>query len=251
MTKCIPLFKSHYSIGASILTIDDPAKTIEGGPSSIIKIAKDNGLKEVFLVEDSVSGLIESFESFQKAEIKLILGYRVTCCDDLEVKDEESRKSNHKVIVFPRNEQGRLELIKIASRAAKDGFYYEPRLDLKYLNEVWSDNLLLAIPFYDSFIYQNTMTFSQIVPEFSEIKPVYFIEENDLPFDEIIKKAVENYIGENGETQFVKSIYYEKRADFKAWQTFKCIDKRTSLGVPNMEFCSSAEFSFESWKEKL
>ena len=39
----IPLFKSHYSIGKSILTLKPPAKVQKGGADSIIDIALDAG----------------------------------------------------------------------------------------------------------------------------------------------------------------------------------------------------------------
>ena len=48
----LPLFKSHYSIGKSILTLNHPDKFEEGGPDSIFKIAQDHDLEQVILVED-------------------------------------------------------------------------------------------------------------------------------------------------------------------------------------------------------
>ena len=42
----IPLFKSHFSIGKSILTLESPDKDKEGGSDSIFSIAKENSLKE-------------------------------------------------------------------------------------------------------------------------------------------------------------------------------------------------------------
>ena len=47
--EIMPLFKSHFSIGRSILTLEDEEKE-ENQPDSIIDIAKDNNLKEVNLV---------------------------------------------------------------------------------------------------------------------------------------------------------------------------------------------------------
>ena len=44
----LALFKSHYSIGKSILTLNDPSKTSEGGSDSIFQIAKDNSLDKHF-----------------------------------------------------------------------------------------------------------------------------------------------------------------------------------------------------------
>ena len=52
----LPLFKSHFSTGRSILTLNPPDKCVEGGPDSVFKLVKENDLKEVILVEDSFSG---------------------------------------------------------------------------------------------------------------------------------------------------------------------------------------------------
>jgi len=50
--KILPLFKSHYSIGKSILTLDKAGTSSKEGSSSIVDIAKDNKLEQIFLVED-------------------------------------------------------------------------------------------------------------------------------------------------------------------------------------------------------
>ena len=86
--------------------------------------------------------------------------------------------------------------------------------------------------------------------------PTYFIEDNNLPFDYILGGLINNYCSENGfKTQKVKSIYYEKREDFEAYQTYKCIcsrgfsTKAKSLDSPNLDHCASPEFCFESYLE--
>jgi DNA polymerase III alpha subunit len=48
-----------------------------------------------------------------------------------------------------------------------------------------------------------------------------------------------------------KSIFYKNEEDFKAYLTFKCINKRTTLSKPNIDHMCSNEFSFESWNEKV
>jgi len=49
--KILPLFKSHYSIGKSILTLDKAGSSSKEGSSSIVDIVKENKLDQVFLVE--------------------------------------------------------------------------------------------------------------------------------------------------------------------------------------------------------
>jgi DNA polymerase III alpha subunit len=117
------------------------------------------------------------------------------------------------------------------------------------LSDNWSDDLLLCVPFYDSFIYNNTLKNFICVPNFSFTKPIVFIENNDLPFDFIIKNKMLNFVKENNlEVLLVKSIYYKNKKDFKSYLTFRCINNRTTLNKPEIEHMSSDSFSFEEWK---
>ena len=59
----LALFKSHYSIGKSILTLNDASKVKDGGSDSIFQIALDNNLSEIILVEDSLIGFSEAYKS--------------------------------------------------------------------------------------------------------------------------------------------------------------------------------------------
>ena len=250
--QSIPLFKSHYSIGKSILTLENQEEQIPNNPSSIIEIARRNKMKTVFLVEDGMSGFLEAFKNCEDNEIKLVFGLRVNVCENAEDKTKESLEKECKYVLFSRNQEGYKRLIKISSAASCDGFYYQPRTDLKTVAKHWNDkDLQLCVPFYDSFLFNNTMTFSICLPDFGFTKPVFFLEDNDMPFDYLVREKVINYCKENKlDTLPVKSIYYENKEDFKAYLTFKCISKRTTLENPKFDHLCSDEFSFESWKNQ-
>lgn len=247
----IPLFKSHYSIGRSILTLEEED---EGPlhPTSIISIAKKNNLNTLYLVEDNMSSFLEAYTNTKKSNINLRYGLRVTITDNSEEKTEESRAKNSKFIIFFKNEVGYKDLIKLFSTAAKSGFYYEPRLDFKTLKSVWNNaNLLLAVPFYDSFIFNNVLRNSLCTPDIDFCSPIFFLEDNQMPFDKLIKSKVIEYCEKNGnEIIDTKSIFYELKKDFKAYLTFRCINQRTTLNKPEINHMSSDSFCFESWKEK-
>ena len=76
----IPLFKSHYSIGKSILTLDAPEKVKEKGSDSIIDIALDAGLKQVILIEDTMHGFLEAKKRCDENNLQLIFGFRTNMC---------------------------------------------------------------------------------------------------------------------------------------------------------------------------
>jgi len=244
----IPLFKSHYSLGRSILTLEDKSERDEY-PDSIIQIAKENKLSEIFLVEDNMSSFLEAYTNTKNNNIKLNYGLRVSVTENISDKTDESRLKNSKFILFFKNKKGYELLTKLFSIAAKDGFYYEPRLDYSTVEKNWTEDLILAIPFYDSFIFNNTLKNTICVPQLNFTKPIAFIEDNDLPFDLIVKEKMLSFAEKNDLEVFnTKSIYYNSKKDFKTYLTFRCINNRSILNKPELDHMTSNEFCFESIK---
>ena len=244
----IPLFKSHYSLGRSILTLEDKDE-MDDYPDSIIQICKENKMKELYLVEDNMSSFLEAYSNCRKNNIKLNYGLRISVTELMSDKSEESKTKSSKIILFFKNKKGYQQLTKLYSIAAKEGFYYEPRLDYETISKNWTDDLILCIPFYDSFIFNNTLKNSLCIPQFDFTKPIFFIEDNDLPFDSLVKQKALSFAEKNDLKIYkAQSIFYNLREDFKAYLTFRCINNRSVLNKPNLDHMSSNEFCFESCK---
>ncbi len=246
----LPLFKSHYSVGRSILTLANPSSVVSGGSSSVFDIASRHSLERLVLVEDSLIGLLEAKRRSDELDIPFVFGLRLDMCNDMLQSRKES--STHKIIIFARNGEGLRLLNRIYTHAQTQG---DGRLDFSSLQSFYSDeSLKIAIPFYDSFIFQNLFSYGEpCLLEDSYFSPVFFIEDNLLPLDVPLTAAIRKYCGANFETELVKSIYYENRDDFEAYQTYKCIcgrgfsTKAKTLDVPNLDHCGSPEFCFESY----
>lgn len=246
MPKILPLFKSHYSIGKSILRND--LKSYETHPDlNIFNLAKTHNLNEVTIVEDSMTGFLESLKTSEQLNINLQFGLKIF----LNI-DSDNSCLGSKYIIFSKNQQGCKLLNKISSESS-----FKEKFSLENLKQLWSnDDLIMGIPFYDSFLFQNLMFFDSCIPDFSFCDPVFFTEDNGLPFDHIIFDSINVYCEKYGyEIYPTKSIYYNKKSDFKAYQTYKCICNRSSnyksisLESPNLDHCSSNEFCFESYLE--
>lgn len=248
----LPLFKSCFSIGRSILTLDDPKKIDLEGADSIFCILKENNLKHLILVEDSLIGFFEAYKRSKEFGIQLIFGLRLSMRNSNLPEDENSE---HKVIIFAKNDGGCKKLNKIYSKAFCD---YDGFLDYSALKDLWNDEeLKLAIPFYDSFIYVNNFSFANAIPDFSFAKPTFFIEDNNLAIDQFIKIKILDFIKDSAyETELVKSIYYKNNQDVKAFMAYKIICNRSfgkdrSLEKPELNHFCSDQFSFESWKNHI
>ena len=244
----IPIFKSTYSIGRSILTLDHPDKTSSDGPDSIFSIASEYKLKSLYLVEDSMVGFFDAFKKCEEFGIQLIFGYRFDCCNDLEDKN-----SDHKLIAFAKNDQGCKDLNRFYSFVNTQP---SRKITSEDLCSKWTENLLLVVPFYDSFIFNNQMKMSNCIPDFKKINPLFFIERNDLPFDSIVEEAVVQYVKSNSnyETQLVKSIFYKNKEDYECLQTYKILcnrsfGKQATMSSPNLNHFGSDEFCWESYLE--
>ena len=249
----IPLFKSNFSIGKSILTLNsvDANPDIEKS-DSILQIALDNNLDKVVLVEDSMIGFLEAHKAFKNLKIQLIYGLRINCCNN--VADENKEQSKHKIIIFAKNDNGCKLLNKIYSKAFCDHGGY---IDCEILSSLWNEeNLKLAIPFYDSYIYNNRLSFNNCLPNFNFTKPIYFYEDNNLPFDHLLTKQVKDvcWALKMEDPILTKSIFYKNKKDVFAFQTYKILSNRSfgkesSLSNPNLNHFGSDEFCWESYLE--
>lgn len=244
----IPIFSSHYSFGRSILTLEKGGSSPATGADSIIDLCINNNIKDLYLVEDNLSSFIQAYESAADAGLNLRYGLRLMMCNDATKKEEESLKSNHKIIIWALNTKGWFKLTKIFSKAFCEGKYYTGRLDFNTLKLLWTDDLLLTFPFYDNFLFENNLKNHNCVLDFSFTKPIFFLENNNLPFDSILRKLIQDFaIRNNYQIQEAQSIYYKENKDIKAYQTFRCINKRSVLSSPKIDHFSSDTFSLEHY----
>ncbi len=228
----IPLFKSQFSIGRSILSVDN-----------IVQIAKDNSLKEVVCVEDSFFGFRALKDKLAEQEIKFVFGIRLPVVQD----SKESDLKSSKLVFFAKNNDG----IKSIRSLYTDCYTSEKQcLSLIDYDSSFFKNVTIAVPFYDSFVYNNVFSFGLSQINLDGLNHVYLEEDNDHPFDFQIKRALDSL---GVETQKAKSIYYKNKEDFHAFQMHKAICNRRMgrspvFSNPNLNDFYSEEFCWESFK---
>lgn len=231
----IPLFKSQFSIGKSILSVD-----------SIVDIAKENGLEEVVCVEDSFYGFRSLKQKLSDEGIRLVFGIKLSVVQDST--DSDLRPS--KLIFFAKNNDG----IRAIRSLYTDAHTSELEcLSLCSYEKSFFKDVMIAVPFYDSYIYNNIFVFGLSTLSLSGLNHIYLEEDNNHAFDFQIKRAIKSL---GVETQLSKSIYYKDREDFHAFQMHKAICSRRmgrspTFSSPNLNDFSSDDFCWESYKEKI
>jgi len=223
----IPLFKTHFSIGNSILRLDD-----------VDRIATDNNLEEVYFVEDFMTGFPAAFRLFGD---RMRFGLRLPIFNE-----DENPESESKIIAFADGDEGCKELYSLCTKSSSEK-----------LKTPWASfkNLKFVMPFYDSFLHKNLTTFANCMPSLPD-EMSFIVENNNLPFDFLLKEKVEEYTNADPNKKIIKakSIYYENKEDVEAFQTYKCICNRqpgrqASLSNPRLDHFGSDRFCIEAWKE--
>lgn len=254
MNNIIPIFKTHGSIGRSIITYEDETEINELAPVSVISIAKKHNLNKIVIIENNFTSFPELYKNCDKHNIHLIFGLSMVVCNNVKIQDEDSLLSNSKISVLMKNSEGYEDLIRMndAMNADKNNFYYTPRGDFNIVKNNMTNNLQLIIGPYDSFIHKNLLEFGNCIPNLNGLKPIFTYASMSLPYDDLLIEATLNYAKNNNfETQEVHPIYYYDKASFRAYTTFRCINNRSEFAAPNVDFLCSDEFCWESYENKI
>ncbi len=253
MSNILPIFTSDYSL-RSIVTLDPPEEEINNlAPVSIFSIAAKHSLEKIVLIERTFSSFIKFYKGCNVAQKHGIFGVKICVCADTKQKDEESFKTESDVIILMNNSAAYKDLIRLYSKSYEENnFYYINRLDWTQLNSLWTNNLSLVIPFYDSFLHNNLLKMSQVIPTFP-VEPYYRYENHNLPFDFLIQEAIDKFVVDKSKILKTHQIYYYRDADVLAYQTYRIATNRrensnTSINMPNLDHFSSNQFSFESYE---
>ncbi len=81
-------------------------------------------------------GAIEFFRAARDADVKPIIGveaYQTLWNRPMGGRDSQLDKENHHLLLLAKNMTGYRNLLKIATRASLEGYYYKPRIDHEFL----------------------------------------------------------------------------------------------------------------------
>lgn len=112
-------------------------------PEELVMRIKEIGQTSVAVTDHGTSlGGVSIYQLLKENGIKYIHGCEMYICDDLSVKDKDSRY--YHIVVLCKNEIGRINLNRLISESGKpENFYYKPRIDFDLLHK-HKDGLLIT-----------------------------------------------------------------------------------------------------------
>ncbi len=123
---------THYSLLDGLSKIDD-----------LVQAASEKGMEAIAITDHgSMYGAIEFYNACKTANIKPIIGMEAYIAPR-SLNDKEGRQDANyfHLTLLAKNYQGYLNLMKLATIASTEGFYYKPRVDKEVLSK-YSDGLI-------------------------------------------------------------------------------------------------------------
>ena len=101
----------------------------------LVKRAKELGMPALALTDHgTMFGVIDFYRAATKAGIKPIIGVEAyLAARGMQDRDPQLDKTSSHLLLLAENETGYRNLLKIASAAQLEGFYYRPRIDHEFL----------------------------------------------------------------------------------------------------------------------
>jgi DNA polymerase III subunit alpha len=119
---------SHYSLLDGASSID-----------KLIAKAKENGMNSLALTDHgNLHGALEFYQKARKAGINPIVGYEAYVAPESRFSKgnaTSAKEASYHLTLLAKNRTGFKNLIKLASKAALEGFYFKPRIDRELLQE--------------------------------------------------------------------------------------------------------------------
>ncbi len=225
----IPLFKTHSSVGKALMQ-----------PERVVELAVQEKLERLVVVEDNFYAFRILNQLCLKAKMPLVFGVR------LPVVSETDEEKSSKLIFFAKNNDG----VGVIKSLYTQTYTREQETLIFNQAKPFLKDVMVAVPFYDSFVYNNIFHFGMSHIDLEGVEHFFIEEDNRHPFDFQIKNRLDNM---GVKRELCKSVYYENKSDFEAFQMLKAVcgranGKTPTFDNPNLEHCCSQEFSFESWK---
>ncbi len=117
----------------------------------LVKRAKEMGMPAIALTDHgTMFGVIDFYNAAIAAGIKPIIGLEAyLAANGMKDRDPQADKKSTHLLLLAENETGYRNLLKIASAAQLEGFYYYPRIDHEFLSAhaeglIWSSGCMTS-----------------------------------------------------------------------------------------------------------
>lgn len=236
---------------------------LEGLPSpeEIVLRAKELGQTSVGLADKGYTyGLIDFYKSAKSAGLSPILGLETyVAARTRHDKESSSDTRRYPLVLLASNEEGYLNLLELATRAALEGMYYKPRVDAELLKKFGKGLIALTGPIGGAIPqaamaedFERVKLLTEQYRSFFGAENLYF-ELNDLPNvpgqAEVNQQLIRFGKELNVPVVATCNSHYCRADDAEAHDVLLCIQKNANVGDSSRFSMRDSDFSMRPFED--
>lgn len=198
--------------------------------------AQQHGMKHIAISDHGVMyGALEWYEAVKSAELHPIVGVEAYLAEN-SMKARE--RKNYHLLLLAENETGYRNLLKLTSKAALEGFYYRPRIDLDLLQQhhdgVIATSACLGGPVANNFLHNQPDKARDFAGKLAEIlgPDRFYIEVQDHGLKEqhqVNQDLIPLARSLNLPLVATNDVHYCAEADAAAQDILVCVQTNTTV----------------------
>ena len=227
--------------------------------NDLLDAAKNFGMKSLAITDHgTMYGVIDFYKAALKRGIKPIIGCEVYVAPGSRFDREKDGAKYFHLILLAENNVGYKNLVKLASRASCEGFYYRPRVDKDSLRELHEGLIALSacvageIP--RAIRKENFSRARELITEYAEIfgRENFFLEiqNHGLEKEKEIRDALKIFSAEmNIPLVATNDLHYVRRSDSSFHDVLLCIQTGKTIHDERRLKFSSDDYFLKSAEE--
>ncbi len=227
-------------------------------PAALAHYAAELGMSALAITDHgTMYGVVEFYFACKKAGIKPIIGIEAyLAVGSRHSRDHREGKPYH-LVLLAQNQTGYQNLLKLASIAQLEGFYYKPRIDKEVLAEHSEGLIALSacvageVP---RLIHQRQEEKArEAIRWYQEVFPGRFyleLQSHDIPeFDPVYRRMVEMAHEMGVPLVATNDIHYARLEQYEAHDVLLCIQTGKTVNEPNRMRMSDNSYYMRSPQE--
>jgi DNA polymerase-3 subunit alpha len=227
-------------------------------PRALAQQAADLGMDALAITDHGVMfGIVDFYQACQDVGIKPILGFEAYIArKSRHIKDRSESKAYH-LVLLAQNQTGYENLLKLASIAQLEGFYYKPRIDKEVLAQHSEGVIVLSACLQGEvprLLLQNQPDQArEVVRWYQEHFPGRYyleIQDHEIPEQRRANRMIIDLAREmDVPLVATNDIHYAKREQANAHDVLLCIQTGKTVNEPNRMRMSDPSYYMRSPEE--
>ncbi|HET7035335.1 MAG TPA: DNA polymerase III subunit alpha [Thermomicrobiaceae bacterium] len=218
--------------------------------------AREYGMRHLAITDHGVMyGVVDWYKAARAHELHPVLGIEAYLAPTAVANRD---KGSYHLLLLAENERGYRNLLKLASRASLEGFYYKPRVDLDMLNElregVICTSACLGGPVANNFLNEKDDEAERLAKTLTELfgRDHFYLEIQDHGIEgqrqtnpqlvALARKLDLPLVATN-------DVHYVNREDAGTQELLVCVQTNTTLDDPKRLRMESDQLYFKSPEE--